>query len=104
MEATVLGLSLALIVLFWQNNLLLFAILLSLYAIRSCFWHRVGNHQIFIVGGLLVSAVELLLVAAGVYQFAYPSLLNIPIWIPLAWGIGSVAVFRSIQQLIISIK
>ena len=99
-ELSVLGVSLAIIVLLWRSNLLLFAILLSIYSIRSCFWHKVGNHQIFLVGGLLVSAVEVLLVAAGVYQFAYPSLLNIPLWIPLAWGMGSVAVYRSLQQLI----
>ena len=97
-DLVIFGVSITFIVLFWQNNLLTFFILLAIYLVRSHFWYKSGDHIFFIISGLMGATIEAILVYANIYQYANPTLLNIPFWLPFLWGLGAVIVVSIVQS------
>ena len=56
--------------------------------------------RIFFLGLIIMIAVEYLFVSTGVETFVRNSLFNLmPIWLPLLWGYGFVAIKRSARVL-----
>ena len=74
------------IVLLWRHNLLLFMIVLveGLAALRL--WRDRYDLSFFLVIGGLGSVAEAVFVHFGVWRYANPTLLGIPLWFPLAFG------------------
>lgn len=80
---------------FWQNNILLFTIyfLLSLGLI---YLHKDKTEFLIFAYGIVIGAlVEIIGTQVSGYQsFVNPDFGGIPMWLPLAWGYGFVAMKR----------
>jgi uncharacterized membrane protein YoaT (DUF817 family) len=70
----------------WWNNLLLFAVMLVECAIALVLWHERIDVSFFLVIAVLGTLAELSFVRIGVWQYANPTLLGVPLWFPLAFG------------------
>lgn len=81
-------------VFFWENNLLLTFLILSIYGIRQYFWSAKGDNIIYISGIILGCTAEFIGTYLGVWTYSAPLFLNIPLWLPFAWGLVSVIIIR----------
>ena len=81
--------------LFWQNNLLLFIFYLFLTLLLIYFHKDKAEYFIFVYGILVGIVVEVIGTQISGYQsFTKPDFGGIPIWLPIAWGYGFVAMKR----------
>jgi len=82
------------IVLFFQNNFLLTVTLIILWAIGIKFWHKKQDIIFFITGAVIGPIGEIICIYFGVWQYANPTFLGIPIWLPFAWGLITMLIKR----------
>ena len=81
--------------LFWQNNVLLFIIYLVLTLGLIYFHKDKTEFAIFTYGILIGAIVEVIGTQISGYQsFAKPDFGGIPMWLPIVWGYGFVAMKR----------
>jgi uncharacterized membrane protein len=85
------------VILVWKNNIAVTAIILGFYFLRYILWPNREDHIIFIAGAILGSTAEIIATHAGVWNYTLPTFLNIPIWLPFAWGFVSVLIIRVAQ-------
>ncbi|MEK9173282.1 MAG: hypothetical protein AAB594_01760 [Patescibacteria group bacterium] len=80
---------------FWQKNYLLF-ILYLLISVGLILIHKDKSEFLIFTYGIFIGLiVEILGTQKSGYQsFANPDFAGIPIWLPLAWGYGFVAMKR----------
>jgi len=85
-ELAAFSLLVASVVLLWRNNPLLFIVVLveCLTALR--FWHDRYDVSFFLIIAVLGSLAEAVFVSFGVWRYANPTLLGVPLWFPLAFG------------------
>jgi hypothetical protein len=93
-DMAIFTIALTLAVLFWRNNILLACLLVGLYGIREYFWAGKGDNIVFVTGVALGCAAELIGTFLGVWTYTAPLFLNIPLWLPFAWGLVSVIIIR----------
>lgn len=74
------------VMLLWRNNLLLSVVMLVACAIALALWHERIDVSFFLVIALLGTLAEITFVRVGVWRYANPTLLGIPMWFPLAFG------------------
>ena len=74
------------VMLLWRNNLLLFVVMLGECAIALVLWHKRIDVSFFLVIAVFGTMAELSFVRVGVWQYANPTLLGVPLWFPLAFG------------------
>jgi len=74
------------VMLLWRNNLLLFVVMLVECAIALVLWHKRIDVSFFLVIAVFGTLAELSFVRVGVWQYANPTLLGVPLWFPLAFG------------------
>ncbi len=72
--------------LLWRSNLLLFAVALAECLVALRLWHERFDLCLFAVIGGLGSLAEAVFVQMGVWHYANPTLLGIPLWFPFAFG------------------
>ena len=70
----------------WQHNAVLAALMLVECGIALWRWHTRYDLSVFLVIGVLGSLAEAVFVRFGVWQYANPTLLGMPLWFPLAFG------------------
>ena len=81
--------------LFWQNNVLLFIIYLVLTLGLIYFHKDKTEFSIFAYGILIGAIVEVIGTQISGYQsFTKPDFGGIPMWLPIVWGYGFVAMKR----------
>jgi hypothetical protein len=85
-ELAVFSLQVASIVLLWRNNLLLFVVMLVECLIALSLWHERYDLSFFLLIAGLGSLAEAVFVCFGVWQYANPTFLGMPLWFPLAFG------------------
>ena len=78
----------------WENNIIL-TISLILVSAFILIWFSSREEKIlyfacFILGPLF----DLLLVPRGVWSYANPTFFNVPLWLPAAYGIGTVIIVK----------
>jgi uncharacterized membrane protein YoaT (DUF817 family) len=85
-EFATFSLLVASITLLWRNNVLLLAIVLveCLFALTR--WHKRHDVSFFLILAVLGTLAEMAFTYSGVWQYANPTLLGIPLWFPLAFG------------------
>jgi len=83
-----------LVVLCWTNNILVTAILIAAYGLRSYFWPNREDHALYIGGAILGPIAEIIATRVGIWQYTIPTFLNIPLWLPFAWGFATVLIIR----------
>ena len=86
MQIAAFSLLVASVSLLWRNNLLLFTVALaeSLAALRL--WHERYDVSFFLIIAVLGSLAEAVFVHFGVWRYANPTLLGVPLWFPVAFG------------------
>jgi hypothetical protein len=72
--------------LLWRNNLLLFAVALVECLAALALWHDRLDLSFFLIIGGLGSLAEAVFVRFGVWYYANPTVLGMPVWFPLAFG------------------
>jgi hypothetical protein len=98
-DLLIFALAVLFVIIFWRNNFLVAFLLLLVYLLRSFFGYQKDDHVIFVVGALLGSSAEIIATSRGIWTYTNPTFLNIPIWLPFAWGIGAVLIIRIAQTL-----
>lgn len=83
-----------LVVLCWTNNILVTVILIAAYGVRYYFWPNKEDHVLYIGGALLGPIAEIIATKVGIWQYTLPTFLNIPLWLPFAWGFAAVLIIR----------
>jgi hypothetical protein len=81
------------------NNALMAGSVLAVVFGRGLAWGAKGDAALFLVGFVCGSAIETAGTALGVWSYAQPSFLNLPLWLPPAWGLSAVVLFRIGQAL-----
>jgi hypothetical protein len=85
-ELMAFSLLVASVSLLWRNNLLLFAVALAECLAALALWHDRLDLSFFLIIGGLGSLAEAVFVRFGVWYYANPTLLGVPLWFPLAFG------------------
>ncbi len=85
-EAAAFALLVTSVVLLWRSNLLLFAVTLAECLFALALWHSRFDVSLFLIIGLLGSVAEVVFVASGVWRYANPTFLGMPLWFPCAFG------------------
>ncbi|UCG95438.1 MAG: hypothetical protein JSV92_00075 [archaeon] len=80
--------------LFFENNILVSIILLALCLIRLWLYHRKDDLFFFFSGALFGPVSEIILVSFGVWRYANPTFLGVPMWLPFAWGLATLMIKR----------
>ena len=83
-----------LVVLCWTNNILVTAILIAAYGVRYYFWPNNEDHILYIGGAILGPIAEIIATKVGIWHYTIPTFLNIPLWLPFAWGFAAVLIIR----------
>ena len=85
------------IVLLWRDNLLLFAVMLVEGLAALGLWHDRYDLGAFLLIAVLGSLAEGVFVYFGVWRYANPTLLGVPLWFPLAFGTAALIGERLIR-------
>lgn len=83
-----------LVILCWTNNILVTAILIAAYGVRYYFWPNREDHVLYIGGAILGPIAEIIATKVGIWHYTLPTFLNIPLWLPFAWGFAAVLIIR----------
>jgi len=98
-EVLAFSLLAASIVLLWRNNLLLFTIVLVEASVVLALWHEKYDVTFFAVIAALGTLAEIVFVNFGVWQYANPTVLGIPLWFPLSFGTAAVVGERLVRTI-----
>ena len=74
------------VLLLWRNNMQLLAAMVVGCLLALARWHERIDVSFFLVIAVLGTLAEVLFVRAGIWQYANPTLLGLPLWFPLAFG------------------
>ncbi|MFH1236315.1 MAG: hypothetical protein V1685_05260 [Parcubacteria group bacterium] len=94
LEAVVFALTIALLVYFDDKVFLLTIILILFSVLSNRLWHQKHDIFFYITGAILGPLAEIVCTANGVWRYEHPTFLNIPLWLPFAWGIAAVMITR----------
>ncbi|MEL4305473.1 hypothetical protein [Methanococcoides sp. LMO-2] len=93
-ELLIFAIALLLAVMFWQNNILLTFLMILVYGARQFKWSAKGDNIIYVSGIILGCTAEFIGTHLGVWTYSAPLFMNIPLWLPFAWGLVSVIIIR----------
>lgn len=93
-EIILFGVGIASISLFYKNNILLLFSLIIAWALGIKFWHKIHDIFFFVTGAIVGPIGEIVCIYFGVWQYANPTFLGIPIWLPFAWGLATMLIKR----------
>ena len=74
------------IIIFWQSNLILLAVVILQCLIALWIWHERFDITFFLVISVFGSIAEGVFVRSGIWQYSNPSFYGVPIWFPIAFG------------------
>jgi hypothetical protein len=72
--------------LLWRQNIVLLVVTVIECAVALALWHDRLDLSFFFVIGVLGSMAEAVFVHFGVWHYANPTVLGMPIWFPFAFG------------------
>ena len=73
---------------------LLVGFLLVSLLVGGKIWYNRNDIYYFVSGALIGPAAEIICIRFGVWSYANPTFLGIPIWLPIAWGAATVLIMR----------
>ena len=98
-ELMAFSLMVASIALLWRNNLLLLVVLLVEGLAALGLWHERYDLCFFLVTAVLGSLAEAVFVHFGVWRYANPTLLGIPVWFPVSFGTAALIGERLVRTI-----
>jgi len=99
MELAAFSLLITSIVLLWRDNLLLFTVVLVEVLAALGLWHDKYDLSCFLVVAVLGSLAEAVFVHFGVWHYANPTFLGVPLWFPLAFGTAALIGERLVRAI-----
>lgn len=85
----------------WREPLLLTSILILIALIYLLFCRRNGDLLIFIVASIAGPVGEVIVSLSGLWTYHGARVFGVPYWLPLAWGITAVSIWRFINTLLV---
>lgn len=92
-------LSILIVIFVWRSNIAVTAVVIGCYVVRYFFAPNREDHVIFAAGAVLGTTAEIIATKVGIWSYTIPTFLNIPVWLPFAWGYVSVLIVRIAQSL-----
>ena len=74
----------------WNNSLLLTGILAVVWGV--VIYYKRSETVYLICGALFGALSEIILIYFGIWTYANPTILGIPLWLPLVWGAALVVI------------
>ncbi len=93
------ALNIGLVSLLWQYPVTLTLIYALLSAVLLWRWHTFPDVIFFVLPAILGPLGEFVAISSGAWEYSLP-LLNIPMWLPLAWGIAGLCLKKIADVLI----
>jgi hypothetical protein len=94
------ALMLSSIVLLYTNNVLLLAVLLLETVAALTRWHEPYDLAAAALIGAIGTIAEAVFVRFGVWQYANPSLLGLPVWFPVSFGLAGLIGQRLVRTVV----
>ena len=85
-EVATFALLVACVSLLWRYNLPLLLVAATICVVSLIRWHTRFDICFFLVIAVLGTMAEMVFVQFGVWQYANPTFMDVPIWFPLAFG------------------
>ncbi len=88
---------------FWKENIVLTVLLLAISAVILLGFSSREEKVLYFVCFILGPIFDLTLVPRGVWAYGNPFMFGVPLWLPFAYGIGTVMIVKigkSIAKLI----
>jgi len=86
--------SLASVAAMWGSSLMVFAVLLVMAVLMLSIERSKEEVKTFLLCSVCGSIAEYIAISLGAWTYKNPDIFNIPIWLPLLWGIASVFIVR----------
>lgn len=86
LEVLLYFLSTLFIISLWKNNLVVLMLMLLVWLFALKFWHSREDIIFFLAAAFFGPLGEIVAIHFGVWAYANPSMLGIPVWLPFAWG------------------
>lgn len=99
LDAMLFAFGVAAISLLYKNNVLLTLIIIGGWVTAIKFWHVKHDIYLFLAAAALGTAAEIVAIRFGAWQYSNPTILGIPIWLPLLWGIAVVFINRVVNTI-----
>jgi len=74
------------VLLFWKNNFLTTIFLLTEFLLAATFFYNKKEKLFFILTGVFGIILETLGGLVGIWTYASPNFITVPIWIFFCWG------------------
>ena len=84
----------------YTNNLLLTPLLIIACLIGMKFWYKKHDIYFFVIGAIVGPVGEIVCIHFGAWQYANPTFLGIPVWLPLVWGLIIMLIKRIAETLV----
>ena len=93
-DVVIFFISIALISFLYTNNILLTSILSVMLLLGIKGWYK--SHDIyFLLSGAIIGPIgEIICIYFGTWTYANPTVLGIPIWLPIIWGLATMMIRR----------
>ena len=91
--------SIVLVSLFWQNNILLTALLLIIATVLLLTLKTKEHLIIFILAGFSGAGAEAIAIYFGAWTYSNPNIYVLPTWLILLWGIASLTILKLFNSL-----
>ena len=99
-QLSLFAMMIACMVALWQHQLTLTFVLIGLFLLGRKIMHSHRHDWSIFVSSILISfMIEIVSVYFGAWTYSAPNLFNIPSYIPIAYGTGTVIVFNISQTL-----
>ena len=85
-EVATFVLLVACVSLLWRHNLPLLLVATTICGVSLARWHTRFDICFFLVIAVLGTMAEVVFVYFGVWRYANPTFMDVPIWFPLAFG------------------
>lgn len=87
--------------LFWKNVFLLCVLLLVIAFIKHKIIPIKKELLFFVIGGLIGSSVESVIMLSGPWSYSLNSIINFPLWLPFLWGLAGtlgISLYQAITE------
>ncbi len=96
-DIALFAVGIAFISLFYMNNILLLLLLILLCVFGLKFWYKKHDTYFFVSGAIIGPIGEIVAIHFGAWYYTNPTVLGIPVWLPIVWGLAVVLIKRAAE-------
>ena len=94
LEAALFALAVTAVSTLYRNNILLTSVMVAGWMVAIKFWHRKEDIHLFLIAAIAGAFAEVIAIKFGAWKYANPTVLGVPIWLPLLWGSAVIFIKR----------